>query len=886
MANFDRIVVSWGGLGQNHYQGSKITWAGEAEVGGKRLCLNGYFSDGVLTHELGHTYGLLHANMWQSSACDVIGDGRSMPYGDPFDMMGGGINAEGHFNPWFKLQLNWIETNQVLAVHSNGQYRINAFDSIEASGTLALKIPRDDSRDCWVALRQKWTNSATVHGAYVFWGYQQNRSSDLLDMTPGSNPGGDQLDAGLVIGRTFLDPVAGIYIAPLRKGGTTSQAFWDVLVKTDAFAPRIIAQPVSQTVAEGTNVILQVAAQSSVPLGYQWWCNVNAVEGATNAFLNLAAMQQDRAGCYHVVLSNCYGTVTSTVACVTVTTPLGLAADNLVVRWSSSPNAPWIFQTTVTHDGNDAVQSGVAPLGEASVIETVVEGPGGLSFWWKISSQTNFNFLQFSCGAETQRISGEIDWTQVILSIPSGVQRLEWAYFKNTANGKTSDCGWLDEVSFVNEPRIIQGPSHQQVPEHALVGFSVVATSTGPLRYQWQFGSNNIARATNATLSVKDVHSTNAGFYRVIVSSGFGSVTSTPAALKITLTPQYEWVRQLGGDRDESGKGLAVDGQGNFYVCGTFYNNIKLGETVYTNYQNSDIFICKVDPTGQFLWTQRIEGPYSDDMGGVAVDSAGNCYVAGSFWGEANFGTTNLSGGFTEVFLAKYDPDGKLLWVRQAGGSMYDWAYSLIMDADCNLYIGGTADRATFSSEFRYVSGAFVAKYTREGDLVWVRSGSYGDGRDVAVDRFGNVYLLGDFYGGIYFGSTLLIARGSTDVFLAKFDDIGNFQWIRHIGDTNTDYAAGVAVDSMGNPCVLAYFAFVTKLESTNFLSYGDNDILLASYDPEGNLRWAQHAGGFTGTVVSISSPMPMARFTSKRMSSRTARLVLLCLPVMAEPVS
>jgi hypothetical protein len=134
----------------------------------------------------------------------------------------------------------------------------------------------------------------------------------------------------------------------------------------------------------------------------------------------------------------------------------------------------------VTHDGVDAARSGRIADGEYSRLETMLDGPGTVSFWWKVSSELNADLLIFSVnGAPQEWLSGEADWAQVSLHVSGGPQLLEWTYQKNAANASGSDRGWLDQLSFVRD-----GTSNVETntPTGAMaigIAIATVATSTG-----------------------------------------------------------------------------------------------------------------------------------------------------------------------------------------------------------------------------------------------------------------------------------------------------------------------------------------------------------------------------------------------------------------------
>ena len=231
MANYDRIVVVFSWLGA--IANSQINYGGLANVGGPNVWVNGEFDFRVVAHELGHTFGLFHANLWQvSDGNPVSAGGTSAEYGDDFDTMGVNDPEDRRvdFNPWFKNLLGWVADSQVQTVASNGTYRVNRFDNSTGTGTLALKIPRDGTRNYWVGVRRNFTtNTSMQNGAYVIWGYNTNQQSNLLDLT---TPGTNNQDAALGNGATLSDSIGQLSIRTLALGGTAPNEYVDVQVTT------------------------------------------------------------------------------------------------------------------------------------------------------------------------------------------------------------------------------------------------------------------------------------------------------------------------------------------------------------------------------------------------------------------------------------------------------------------------------------------------------------------------------------------------------------------------------------------------------------------------------------------------------------------------------
>ena len=153
-----------------------------------------------------------------------------------YDQMGGAIGYSQpyiDFNPWVKWHFGWIDDAQVAIVTAPGtyQFRIFRFDSAAATGLLAIKIPRDDGSNYWIAIRRNWVKKPLeMTGAYIIWGYDVlNHDSLLIDC---NTPGSDISDSALQVGQTLNDAPHGITITPLAIGGNDPNQYMDVQVTT------------------------------------------------------------------------------------------------------------------------------------------------------------------------------------------------------------------------------------------------------------------------------------------------------------------------------------------------------------------------------------------------------------------------------------------------------------------------------------------------------------------------------------------------------------------------------------------------------------------------------------------------------------------------------
>jgi hypothetical protein len=329
----------------------------------------------------------------------------------------------------------------------------------------------------------------------------------------------------------------GVYSLVVTANGISSDPVTFSLIKL-----AITAQPQGLHVLQGTTVDFSVAATGVPPLGYQWQLNGAALSGATNSSLVLANTTPGQSGTYSVVVSDASGSVTSSndPLVVVPTVPLPVALDNSRFNWLVNPSFPWYGQTNVSYDGTNSGRSYFIGDNQETSLITITNGPGTLSFWWRVSSQTNADLFTFSAygtnfGA-TNQISGEVDWTKQTFYVPPGQQTFQWTYTKDASLSAGLDAGFVDQVTYVLgavPPLILTQPASQSVFPAQPVTFTVVAGGTAPLAYQWRLNGSAVPNATSSSLTLSDPSPFDAGAYTVTVTNAYGSTNSATAMLAI-----------------------------------------------------------------------------------------------------------------------------------------------------------------------------------------------------------------------------------------------------------------------------------------------------------------------------------------------------------------
>jgi len=217
--------------------------------------------------------------------------------------------------------------------------------------------------------------------------------------------------------------------------------------------------------------------------------------------------------------------------------PDALDTTALVVSSRGAPR--WYAETNVTHDGLHAAQSAEIGNNTASSMRMWVAGPVAISFWWKVSSETNHDLLNFSAGGVVlTNISGETDWQQCSLQLPPGNQILQWTYSKDPSGSAGQDAGWVDQLVITPiAPWIITQPADANISggSNVTFAFTVIATGTPPLRYQWSKDGTVLTNGPSPSYLIFNVTRTNSGIYSVVVTNVAGSATSSNATLVVRV---------------------------------------------------------------------------------------------------------------------------------------------------------------------------------------------------------------------------------------------------------------------------------------------------------------------------------------------------------------
>lgn len=331
-------------------------------------------------------------------------------------------------------------------------------------------------------------------------------------------------------------------------------------------------------------------------------------------------------------------------------------------------------------------------------------------------------------------------------------------------------------------------------------------------------------------------------------------------SLSINIWAQYfDWAKREGLWAYDYGYGVTTDNAGNIYVAGKYEEvNANFSDTLIPCEGNHDIYLAQYSPSGNLNWIRTAGGVLGDYATAVSCDGSNYVYIAGEIEGvNSNIifqgsTTTLTSVCFNDIFLAKYDLSGNLIWAKQAGWWHNEKALGITQDQAGNVYICGFFNDTTMFESTQILgygkNDIFIAKYNSLGDFLWVKkagSSERDEAKFIKCDPAGNVYICGMYSDGCSFGTqTLASPNGYFNTFLAKYAPDGTLKWVKTSGGNYDDVAWGLTMDNAGKIYIGGEFNDALIFAGSQLSTTGSSDVFVACYDSLGTELWAKKAGG------------------------------------------
>lgn len=322
------------------------------------------------------------------------------------------------------------------------------------------------------------------------------------------------------------------------------------------------------------------------------------------------------------------------------------------------------------------------------------------------------------------------------------------------------------------------------------------------------------------------------------------------------VAQDWAWAQHFGNTGNESASDMVELADENLLFTGSFSETIAINGQSFTSIGKEDIYLQKTDHEGRLIWIQVAGGDDIDETHGLGTDQEGNIYWTGTYWKSINFDGQTLSSGSgaKAIFLAKYNPDGQVIWAKTFTASGLKAVNDMAVDDQGNVfltgYFGGDFNLPDTVLSAKGEADFYALKLNTNGDFEWVTVGGESGfirGTNIQLNRTGEVVISGYYKGQIALtGDTIQTNTSDNDVFVAQLRSDGTPLWLRKAGGVHEDYSTGLAVDESRNIYVCGYYYGVLNLgNGVEVQASGFNDnFFMLKYGPDGTPLWAKTFGG------------------------------------------
>jgi len=378
--------------------------------------------------------------------------------------------------------------------------------------------------------------------------------------------------------------------------------------------------------------------------------------------------------------------------------------------------------------------------------------------------------------------------------------------------------------------------------------------------------------ATNTIITDKNGNSYFAGsfdgsacYFETDTLSLSGSIDFFLA--KYDNTGNELWIKQFVGGFGTSGGsgGICYDSiNGYIYLTGSKRGMINFGG-IFLNSGQMSFFLAKFDLNGNCIWAKQANSSAESGGAGITIDNNGDVYVCGSNMDSASFDAYTIPRG---GFIAKYNASGNCLWAKNKFRYKNSFVASELNSQDINIVdttilISGHVLNDTIIVDTITVfnngnNAAYLSAFDLDGNIRWLKLAGGGSnsigGWDFSVDENGNSYICGRFTVTGYFDTIVLTNPMNNDAFIAKYNILGELQWVKQLSASGGSGAWNINTTSDGTSYVTGYFNGTANFGSYSVTSSTFQDMFVARYDSNGVCLGVRNFGKAEGTAISVNN--------------------------------
>jgi len=313
---------------------------------------------------------------------------------------------------------------------------------------------------------------------------------------------------------------------------------------------------------------------------------------------------------------------------------------------------------------------------------------------------------------------------------------------------------------------------------------------------------------------------------------------------------QSNWLKRAGGANTDLANGLWTDTYRNVFVTGSISGKAKFHKSEVFSRGGGDIYITKYSPEGLPIWIKTFGGVLDDFASAITGDPEGNLYVTGIFTDSAQFDGTNLLAKGTDIFVAKLNPKGNVVWVTQLKTAGTSLVQSISVTDQGGVYVGGLFS-GQYSEKVKRKMGqtdGFITKLSWQGEISWTKvigGSGFDEVNILSTDPWGRVVAGGIFDQVMYVEDQEIVGNSSKSGFVVRLEATGNVLWAKSFsGYDAQNQIIDATTDLDGNVYLTGKFSGETAFGTNTKVSKGQTDIFVMAITPKGEISWVSDLGG------------------------------------------
>jgi hypothetical protein len=325
------------------------------------------------------------------------------------------------------------------------------------------------------------------------------------------------------------------------------------------------------------------------------------------------------------------------------------------------------------------------------------------------------------------------------------------------------------------------------------------------------------------------------------------SVLVIPLATCINLLAyDFQWATAFPGG-GSGVKSIALDGESNTLAAGWFSGTVSFGTNQLSSVGNQDLFVAKLNSTGGVLWVKQFGSDTGEDMDGLARANDGSVFVLGKFTGTLTAGTNTAtaisSNGYLDAFVVKLNPSGEFVWLRSYALEFHGPGGGITVSPDHKVWITAQANGALFIRSYDF-SGNVLHHFTP--------TTSTSRGHGIVVGTNGNIYVTGYFEGSLDLGTTNMAGGGGpSSHFTAAFNSGGTALWTTRIPSFGYSFGNAITLTPQGDVITVGRI-------DVSYIGAPYPTLFIEKHSPAGQLIWSRQQGAhrsvFTAESVAVDS--------------------------------